>query len=99
MADTVVKIGKRLLRGACVAATLAGFGCGGAVYEQRVHSARADGGDAASVSDSESEEPIELRVTREEINMGKDYVDALAAGRAAGAAARRAARAAGSTAR
>jgi hypothetical protein len=89
MSDPMTKVRRILLRGAYVAATIAALGCGGALHEQRPLGAATDDAHVAS----DSEEPIELRVTREELSRGRDYVDAVNAGRAAGAAARRAAEA------
>ena len=81
MHATLTKIGRKLVLGACAAAlATAMVGCGGHL--------RADV-DVASLSDDE----VEIRTTRAAIDQGRDYVDAIAAGRAArrAAVARRAA--------
>jgi len=84
----LTKIGMKLVRGACAAAfatAMAAVGCGGTL--------RAD---VTSLSDEE----VELTTIRAALSQGKDYVDAITAGRAArrAAVARRAAAAAGQAA-
>jgi hypothetical protein len=93
MHETIAKIGSQVVRGACVAAlAIAAVACAGTLRadDGRAAQARAaaPAGDPGAPRD---EQAIEDRATRAALAQGKDYVDAIAEGHAAAAAARHAA--------